>query len=343
MEYPESLEECAINQRNAPSAHRDSRKAFRFKRKRPPRPGAVRQAGMPARRLSRRNSRADRPSTHPAEHDDTPAGLTIGNDVRCYLGAVIEQFDDEHQRRSWEEREVRRLAGELRLLLVGDDTAEDEGISVVQGQRGIMNAYEEMLGDAQGEFWGCDRPPYADQRTDVSDQVKVFLRKKSEGIRFRMLFDTEVMTFPNGLERVRGARMSGQAVRLLSGTPFKIAIADRSTALIAASDGREVDTALLVRPSPMLDVVVAAFETFWAAATPLRVDLPSGSGSESPITAQEHDLIALLVAGVAEEQIAVTLGLSERTTRRKIRDLMDALEAETRFQAGVRATRLGWF
>ncbi|RDI19352.1 regulatory LuxR family protein [Lentzea flaviverrucosa] len=253
---------------------------------------------------------------------------------------VIERSDDEDHVRQL--LEMRRLADELHLML-GGDSAEDEGISVVRGQDGILNVYEEMMGEARGEFWGCDRPPYADRRPAVSDQVAVFLRKKSEGIRFRMLFDTAVLTVPNGLQRLRGARISGQEVRLLSGTPFKIAIADRSTALIASSDGSELDTALLVRPSPVLNVVVAFFEMFWAAATPLRMELQSGSGDGSPISEQEHDLIALLVAGLAEDQIAEKLGLSVRTTRRKIHGLMETLGAETRFQAGVKATRLGWF
>ena len=46
--------------------------------------------------------------------------------------------------------------------------------------------------------------------------------------------------------------------------------------------------------------------------------------------------------GAKDEQIARTLGLSLRTVRRRVADLMIELGVDTRFQAGVEAARRGW-
>ena len=53
-------------------------------------------------------------------------------------------------------------------------------------------------------------------------------------------------------------------------------------------------------------------------------------------------LLEQLVAGASDEQIARNLGLSLRTVRRRIAALMTDLGVDTRFQAGVEASRRGW-
>ena len=53
-------------------------------------------------------------------------------------------------------------------------------------------------------------------------------------------------------------------------------------------------------------------------------------------------LLRQLAAGAKDEQIARTLGLSLRTVRRRVADLLIELGVDTRFQAGVEAVRRGW-
>ena len=53
-------------------------------------------------------------------------------------------------------------------------------------------------------------------------------------------------------------------------------------------------------------------------------------------------LLDQLARGAKDEQIARTLGLSLRTVRRRVAELLDDLEASSRFQAGVEAVRRGW-
>jgi DNA-binding NarL/FixJ family response regulator len=58
--------------------------------------------------------------------------------------------------------------------------------------------------------------------------------------------------------------------------------------------------------------------------------------------AEDAHLLALMAAGLKDEVVARRLGLSLRTVRRRIANLMDELGADTRFQAGLEAARRGW-
>jgi len=53
-------------------------------------------------------------------------------------------------------------------------------------------------------------------------------------------------------------------------------------------------------------------------------------------------LLGQLAGGAKDEQIARALGLSVRTVRRRVAELLEELGADSRFQAGVEAVRRGW-
>ncbi|HEX5861291.1 MAG TPA: helix-turn-helix domain-containing protein, partial [Nocardioides sp.] len=53
-------------------------------------------------------------------------------------------------------------------------------------------------------------------------------------------------------------------------------------------------------------------------------------------------LLQQLAAGAKDEQIARVLGISLRTVRRRVADLLSELGVDTRFQAGAEAVRRGW-
>ncbi len=53
-------------------------------------------------------------------------------------------------------------------------------------------------------------------------------------------------------------------------------------------------------------------------------------------------LLQQLAAGAKDEQIARALGISLRTVRRRVADMLIELGVDNRFQAGVEAVRRGW-
>lgn len=100
--------------------------------------------------------------------------------------------------------------------------------------------------------------------------------------------------------------------------------------------------AVVVREPHLIAYLRGIFEQAWTHAT-VFVD-PTTLGSEGlERAARDIDatLLRLLAAGLKDETIARRLGLSLRTIRRRVADLLERLGAENRFQAAVIATRTG--
>ena len=60
------------------------------------------------------------------------------------------------------------------------------------------------------------------------------------------------------------------------------------------------------------------------------------------LTGQERQLLRLLAGGLTDERAAQRLGVSLRTIRRMMSDLMTRMDSRSRFQAGIKVSTLGW-
>ncbi len=89
----------------------------------------------------------------------------------------------------------------------------------------------------------------------------------------------------------------------------------------------------------MLAVACALFDQLWATATPFGSTV---AVDEQGLTTAERTLLELAAAGHTDEAAGRKLGISARTVKRQMADLMARLNAESRFQAGVRAAHRGW-
>jgi DNA-binding NarL/FixJ family response regulator len=131
----------------------------------------------------------------------------------------------------------------------------------------------------------------------------------------------------------------GTHVRISSAPlPHETIILDRRVAIIAGQPsplGREYT----VTTSPVLvSGVYSLFNAAWEAA----IDLDAFLRGEVPELAPEaREILRTLGEGLTDEAAARRLGTSLRTYRRRVAELMVALEAGSRFQAGVRAGELG--
>jgi ATP/maltotriose-dependent transcriptional regulator MalT len=77
------------------------------------------------------------------------------------------------------------------------------------------------------------------------------------------------------------------------------------------------------------------------SAQPTLDDRVSTSGRSSPLTAREHEVLALLAEGMGDKAIAVMLGMSRRTASKHVATILEKLEAESRTGAVTRAMRQG--
>jgi DNA-binding CsgD family transcriptional regulator len=78
------------------------------------------------------------------------------------------------------------------------------------------------------------------------------------------------------------------------------------------------------------------FHGLWEEGVPL-------DGAEAPAhRGDEQSILLLLARGLTDQQIARKLDVSERTVGRTVSRVMRELHVRSRFEAGVRAARLGW-
>jgi DNA-binding CsgD family transcriptional regulator len=136
---------------------------------------------------------------------------------------------------------------------------------------------------------------------------------------------------------------AGEQARITHAVPIKLAIADRTLALLPLDwTSQTPDAAVLVHPCGLLDALVALFESIWALATPLTLTGPDSVAALAEISAEDHELLSLLVAGLTDEAAGARLGMSRRTVVRRVQHLMAVTGARSRLQLGWRARDRGW-
>ncbi|MEV8100329.1 helix-turn-helix transcriptional regulator [Kitasatospora sp. NPDC085879] len=131
----------------------------------------------------------------------------------------------------------------------------------------------------------------------------------------------------------------GGHVRTVPTLPIRMIISDRRLAVLPIDTADARAGAVLLQGSGTVTALCALFESFWSNASPLSSPRASDSNG---LPAQEAAVLRLLAHGLTDEAIAKRLGVSPRTARRIAADLMERLEARSRFEAGVHAVQDGW-
>ncbi|GHJ26044.1 hypothetical protein TPA0910_04770 [Streptomyces hygroscopicus subsp. sporocinereus] len=72
-----------------------------------------------------------------------------------------------------------------------------------------------------------------------------------------------------------------------------------------------------------------------------RAEVPPDQRKDVPSEA-ERQMLRMLMQGLTDSAVARQLGMSDRTVRRAVAQLMERLGAQSRFEAGVRAVERGW-
>ncbi len=222
----------------------------------------------------------------------------------------------------------------------GGDGAEVEHIDSADQARAELLT---LVGRAEKEVLALHtrrgRPPAL-----TAEVLPVELRALQRGVAMRSVLPRTVSTDETGVGYVRTVASHGLEARLADDPRIDATTVDGRVGLVQFVQHGTDPHALIVRSPALANLVTMLFEQVWDSAEPLAVE--ADGDLESPADDRPNDterlLLRLLSLGVKDEAAARHLGVSVRTVRRMVADLMTRLDARSRFQAGTVAARRGW-
>ncbi|WP_436536212.1 LuxR C-terminal-related transcriptional regulator [Actinoplanes sp. HUAS TT8] len=198
---------------------------------------------------------------------------------------------------------------------------------------------EELLAGARATVVRCEPVPFAEKRRKpVAGESRAVQR----GVNVRLLYPPAQLTDPDVRRAVGHEIDAGMEVRVAGGTGMNVTIVDRCCAVVSDQRRPGGQQHFLVREIGLARTLSDLFELGWAHARDAVTLLKSDDEPDAEITAEERLLLQLLSIGWKDEAVAKRLGVSVRTVRRKISEIVVRLGASSRFQAGVMAARRAW-
>jgi DNA-binding NarL/FixJ family response regulator len=208
----------------------------------------------------------------------------------------------------------------------------------IRGDLELLARTEHLFSSVQEEFICAARDLSTWSRPGARQTARDLLG--SGGTRgVRKLFSPAVLADERSREHLREVMGGGVRVRIAAtALPHETIVIDRRFAILAglhAPEGREYT---LTTASGLVGGVYALFEAAWETATDLTAFL---HGDQPRLDAESRKVLRALGSGATDERAARELGMSLRTYRRRVAELLNALDAGSRFQAGMRAGELG--
>lgn len=220
---------------------------------------------------------------------------------------------------------VRPADGEVEDVLPVDGEISSGGNPVQLLASLIANSKGDLLWLRPDQF----RKPREDAMAQiVGEQI-------AQGRRSRAIYPVRALTEAPDTLALRAS--VGEEIRLMPQLPTRMIVIGTTHVVLPEPLGFVDEPRSLVRQRGWVEAMTLWFESMWEKASPLSAAV-SGRGAGDLRTF----LLQQLASGAQDEQIARRLGVSLRTVRRRVADLMTDLGADSRFQAGVEAAKRGW-
>lgn len=212
-------------------------------------------------------------------------------------------------------------------------------VELVSGDEAVDAAFLGVIDGARREI-GCISTP-----ENLSDPVLKALSDLQNESRpglsptdVRILFHLPTLAGHRRLQGLLGRVVESIEMRVTEAALQELIVADRRVALLTSRAGSAATRqAIVVRSPIILRAMHGLFVQSWTAASPISVFAKFSDYRQSQTARQ---ILTLLRDGHKDDTAARELGMSVRTYRRHVADIMRDINATSRFQAGVRAAEL---
>ncbi|MEU6232281.1 LuxR C-terminal-related transcriptional regulator [Kitasatospora sp. NPDC047058] len=217
-----------------------------------------------------------------------------------------------------------------------------EAIDVMENPDDVRAMFQELAGNCRTEVFSAH--PGIGSVEGLTDALTRNLELLERGVRMRALYQHTVRVNPAMQHYASRLTASGCELRTDNEIVDRVVIVDREVAFIPRTGIGAPSGAVMVREPALVDYLYRSLEQCWSRALPFDQEetrsVVAGYGEAG--AAIKRSIARMLADGSTDEQAARRLGMSVRTCRRHIAELMDSLGADSRFQAGVLAERSGF-
>ena len=192
-----------------------------------------------------------------------------------------------------------------------------DSFTVIRGAEAVAQRFYQAQQSAQTEVLVLDRPPYV---------VLPIEPRRAHGVSYRTIYDMASLSEPGDLVAA-GLPVAGSCATYHSSWLWWIVVPGccRRVRMWSWSWGRRACWTRCCGCSSC------------CGSRRVRCLLCS----EGPLSGEDQQLLALAAAGLTDQAIARRLGVAQRTVERRMQRILKALDATTRFQAGLRAGQRG--
>jgi DNA-binding CsgD family transcriptional regulator len=169
-------------------------------------------------------------------------------------------------------------------------------------------------------------------------QVEISTPMFPDGVDVYKMYTPQAVHDPAARQQLMAIRDAGAKVRICSTRlPYETIIIDGRVAIQAGSTQDGVRSYTVVSVPTVVAGMRSLFFATWQAAT----DITDVVRAAPSVDDEGMAILRLLSSGQKDVTSARRLGMSVRTYRRRVAELMVVLGADSRFQAGARARALG--
>lgn len=217
-------------------------------------------------------------------------------------------------------------------------TRTEDAVTVVRGEREVLRRTAHLFASATEITCAANELASWGWRHGTAGG-NAFAPTPTSDSRVRKLYRSSALLDPDWEQRLSVVRdLPGDVdLRVTTEELNETIVLDRRVAILAGGQRSGERTYSILTLHDTVQGVQSLFEAAWHSST----DLDAYHLEVADIRMLAPQVLDLLGEGVKDETAARTLGLGVRTYRRRVAELMTALGAESRFQAGVRARELG--
>jgi len=221
------------------------------------------------------------------------------------------------------------------------DSASGVDIETITGGEAMQQRLEE-LGMRATESVSSLMPggPMPRETLDLARPFDGELAQR--GVKIRAIYQNSIKSDRRNVDYARWLVSLGGEVRCAPVIPLRLVLIDQDIAVVMHKQPNLPFEMFIIREPGILAPLLTLFDISWEAAEPIELPNADVEEVDDGPSSQESALLQLLAGGSTDEAAAKKLGVSVRTVRRMMADLMERLGASSRFEAGHRATRRGW-